>query len=521
MKMLLSFRTILINSALVCINLSTIAQVGPLLSTKWNQGCNYNAQCPPASGGPCGKSYTGCNATAWAQILKYYNFPTTGMGYHCNSNAPTHCMTFSTQTYNYSVMPNVVSSSNPEVAKLMYHLGIAQDMQWSGTNSTSYFDAVPLMRYFKYTPRMYGTSPVVYSTTSDYINAIKGELDAGRPVLAKGGGHFYIIDGYNTSNQFHINFGWGGSYDGYYSITNVVNGAGNFTPSNLIFNIRPIAGDLETKDDTVFVTWYATGINEVVFSSLQSWTMTTNSSWINLNMSNGTAGHYRWMDGSTFTCSVNHGPVRYGYIYINNGNDIDTVVVKQDKSVLYALPDTMHFYDVGGTQSSILYTSYTSTISPSWSVTVLDSWLSVSPTSGTSPSTISLNISCAPNTYTVPRTGKIVISSLSNPSLVCDTIVITQDPSTSTNMTFINKNEKDIVIFPIPVINEFYIKSILNINSLTIMDFNGKLIDQFNNISQKEYYFANNNLENGIYLLKIVLEDKSIIFRKIVVMRKE
>jgi hypothetical protein len=361
----------------------------------------------------------------------------------------------------------------------------------------------------------------VYSTTSDYINAIKGELDAGRPVLAKGGGHFYIIDGYNTSNQFHINFGWGGSYDGYYSITNVVNGAGNFTPSNLIFNIRPIAGDLETKDDTVFVTWYATGINEVVFSSLQSWTMTTNSSWINLNMSNGTAGHYRWMDGSTFTCSVNHGPVRYGYIYINNGNDIDTVVVKQDKSVLYALPDTMHFYDVGGTQSSILYTSYTSTISPSWSVTVLDSWLSVSPTSGTSPSTISLNISCAPNTYTVPRTGKIVISSLSNPSLVCDTIVITQDPSTSTNMTFINKNEKDIVIFPIPVINEFYIKSILNINSLTIMDFNGKLIDQFNNISQKEYYFANNNLENGIYLLKIVLEDKSIIFRKIVVMRKE
>lgn len=137
-------KKLLFNLIFLIFFINVYTQVGPLISTTWDQGCYYNAYCPPtSSGGACGRVWTGCNATAMAQIFKYYNYPTSGMSYHCNANAPSHCIDFSTQTYNYAAMPNSLSSHNEEVAKLMYHIGIAVDMQWSGTNSTSYFESKP------------------------------------------------------------------------------------------------------------------------------------------------------------------------------------------------------------------------------------------------------------------------------------------------------------------------------------------------------------------------------------------
>ncbi len=51
--------------------------VGPLLTSTWNQGCNYNSSCPVDAKGTCGHVWTGCTATSMAQIMKYWNFPTT------------------------------------------------------------------------------------------------------------------------------------------------------------------------------------------------------------------------------------------------------------------------------------------------------------------------------------------------------------------------------------------------------------------------------------------------------------
>ena len=54
------------------------------LNTTWDQNCYYNALCPSdnistcLNGGtpnPCGHVYTGCPATAMAQIMKYWNYP--------------------------------------------------------------------------------------------------------------------------------------------------------------------------------------------------------------------------------------------------------------------------------------------------------------------------------------------------------------------------------------------------------------------------------------------------------------
>ena len=64
----------------------TLVSIAPLCSTIWSQGCGYNAMCPSdnatscSSGvtpNPCGHDYTGCMATAMAQMMKYWKYPTT------------------------------------------------------------------------------------------------------------------------------------------------------------------------------------------------------------------------------------------------------------------------------------------------------------------------------------------------------------------------------------------------------------------------------------------------------------
>ncbi|MBK6523989.1 MAG: C10 family peptidase [Sphingobacteriaceae bacterium] len=79
-------------------------QVAPFVTATWNQTCYYNALTPTvASGGSCGRAYTGCNATALAMICKYYNWPSNGIGgTYCNSNFTTNCVNFGAQTYSYS-----------------------------------------------------------------------------------------------------------------------------------------------------------------------------------------------------------------------------------------------------------------------------------------------------------------------------------------------------------------------------------------------------------------------------------
>lgn len=393
------------------------AQVSPFLTTTWNQTCYYNEQCPTVgSGGDCGHAFTGCNATAWGQIMKYYAFPSTTMGtVYCNTNAPTYCVDFSSQTYDFNLMPNNVSSSKPEVAKLLYQIGVAQDMQWSNVNSTSYFDVVPLKRYFKYSPKMYASATFLFPTTADLIAAIKNELDHGRPVYAKGGNHFYLIDGYNASNQFHMNFGWGGTYNGYYDITNITNGAGTFTPSNFQFNIMPMSGDLEVGNDTIFVNAAGT-LKSYEFTSLLAWTTTTNQSWINLNLTSGNTGYFNNNDGANITCNINNDTTRIGKIFIQNANDTDTFIVVQDASPLNAHPEPLNYSSTGGIQTlTVDYSTWSV-----WNLPITDTWLTASSYSDAGGSTV--DITCSSNPTPASRSAWLIFTA----SSYTDSVLVTQ-----------------------------------------------------------------------------------------------
>lgn len=204
----------------------TTAAVNPLCNTTWDQSPYYNALCP-------GGSVTGCVATAMAQIMKFWNHPQTGSGIH-SYNHPTYgtlSANFGATTYQWGSMPNSLNSNNNAVATLMLHCGISVDMNYSPNLSTAWVIASDnpvcaqnsYINYFGYdATTIQGVRRQNYNDNA-WKNLLKNELDNGRPLqyagFGSGGGHTWVCDGYDNSDFFHMNWGWGGSGpDGFFSV---------------------------------------------------------------------------------------------------------------------------------------------------------------------------------------------------------------------------------------------------------------------------------------------------------------
>ncbi len=202
----------------------SVTSISPLLATSWDQGRWYNEQCPADSQGPGGHVYAGCVATAMAQVLKKWNYPATGSGIHTYDH-PTYgfqTANYGLTTYTWSGMPNSISGSNLEIARLLYHCGVAVNMGYGPSGSGAYSSDVPeaLISHFRY-----GRSTMIayksgFPTDDSWDAVLRGELDNGRPVYYSGddgtNGHAWNIDGYQYSDYFHCNWGWSGSSNGYF-----------------------------------------------------------------------------------------------------------------------------------------------------------------------------------------------------------------------------------------------------------------------------------------------------------------
>ena len=230
-----------------------ITEVAPLIQTKWSQNSPYNMLCP-------GGSVTGCVATAMAQIMKYWNYPEHGIGSHSYTHATYGVLSadFQSTTYDWTHMTNTYDNSSTytqklAVATLMYHCGVSVDMDYSpsASGAGSAIVAEALKNYFNY------SMETVYHDRSGYddnawISMLKSDLDLSLPVWycgsGSGGGHAFVFDGYNSSDFFHVNWGWGGYCDEYYSVNNLnpgPNGPGSGSTGvynnghGAVFGIRP------------------------------------------------------------------------------------------------------------------------------------------------------------------------------------------------------------------------------------------------------------------------------------------
>ncbi|MDR1878753.1 MAG: C10 family peptidase, partial [Bacteroidales bacterium] len=236
----------------------------PLVQTKWNQGIPYNALCP-------GGSYTGCIATAMAQVMKYWEHPTKGIGSRSYNHQKYGMLSanFGATTYLWDSMPNTgqVLSANNAVATLMYHCGVSVAMNYSTSASSAYTHATmtAFKTYFAYNDSARYILRSSY-TDSMWIDVLKTELDASRPILYSGftqsSGHAFVCDGYDANGKFHFNWGWGGSSDGYFIINALVSGYN--LNHEAVIGISPKPAATQTNDICLFDNLLCNSVTQTV-----------------------------------------------------------------------------------------------------------------------------------------------------------------------------------------------------------------------------------------------------------------
>ena len=236
------------------------SHVAPLLTTKWAQyGGGENAFLPYVNDQ---QVKTGCGATALAQIMKFWNKPESGKGvnsYHWDHPITKELISryvdFSESYYDWGNMieqyfnnENRTQTQIDAVAKLMYDIGIALEMQYKATDSGTatqieYISTVlkknygynPYLRIVRYVPGGY--------TMDEWLTIIYRELSEGRPILVgannySGNRHIFVADGYDEDGKVHFNLGHAkDSENKYYDLISPGRGT-----TDWLYNMRMIIG---------------------------------------------------------------------------------------------------------------------------------------------------------------------------------------------------------------------------------------------------------------------------------------
>jgi len=239
--------------------------VDELVSAKWGQDEPFNIYCP--SNSTLGQSIVGCVATAMSQIMYKWKWPETGTGMVSYTNKYGNTsVNFSQSNYNWAIMKNKYGTLDKKketgkaVAKLCYDCGVSTYMSYGEAGSGTHSQYVLQAMYKNF---RYKASTLDYllrdccNTKDEFMNRIKRELNAGRPVYMSaasstdGGsdaaGHAFVLDGYDTADYIHVNWGWTGTANGYYDIDVMDAGGYKFILSqDIIFGIQP---DYEGNDN--------------------------------------------------------------------------------------------------------------------------------------------------------------------------------------------------------------------------------------------------------------------------------
>ena len=177
---------------------------------------------------------TGCVATAMAQVMFYHQWPeqtTMEIPGFVSTTYKIECPAIPAATaFDWeSMLPRykgVVSSEQQQqaVAQLMVACGTSLNMDYGLASSGASTSTVGqrLKRYFDYDASTTHLNRVNYKL-AEWNELIYAELAESRPVVyhgsSSGGGHAFVVDGYDKDGFFHVNWGWSGDCNGYFQLS--------------------------------------------------------------------------------------------------------------------------------------------------------------------------------------------------------------------------------------------------------------------------------------------------------------
>lgn len=219
-------------------------EVPMLCQTQWSQSEPYYRQTPTFDNNGYDEHYvTGCVATAMSQAMKHFNYPEQGRGkikYSYTTGASGQSekvsVNFTDEPFYWDYMLDQYLSYKytddqaEAVAYLMKCAGASVKMQYavSGSGAFTIDAANALHTYFKY-DKSTDCYHKDFMHTDEWFDIAYRSINDGNPLIfgasssigGQDAGHSFVVDGYNKDGLVHVNFGWGGDSDGYYSLLNM------------------------------------------------------------------------------------------------------------------------------------------------------------------------------------------------------------------------------------------------------------------------------------------------------------
>ncbi len=216
----------------------------PLLTTHWTQGYPYNQHCPTDPLENNKHCYAGCPAVVMGQIVNHLR--TTqgtrfddGDDYYSNYFGRQFQIDDDWEAYDFPSFPqlNVMLDSVDAIyqrgeglpdslkAAVVFACGVACKQVYSASDSYGSGTFSVNQAYDAYRRFGFSDCQLLWDLDSATIALVISNLQAGYPVHlavenpAGTSGHNVVVDGYRESDgKFHVNFGWGGSMDNWYSL---------------------------------------------------------------------------------------------------------------------------------------------------------------------------------------------------------------------------------------------------------------------------------------------------------------
>ena len=212
----------------------------------WGQGWPYNTEVTAGNGG--NSCPTGCTATAMAIQTRFHSWPSVGYGTHayCDEEGGIqycHAVSFGVTAYDWANMPTWdLTAENVPVAQLLYHCGVAVEMDYETNESGAWPSASAMNAYFRYR----GTEELWSATPADHVEGMSSSILAGLPVVLSTFDHTVLACGYRDTSpddRWYLNVGWHGNNNGWYDLHEIPGGDDHLiqvslphsSPNNYVF----------------------------------------------------------------------------------------------------------------------------------------------------------------------------------------------------------------------------------------------------------------------------------------------